>query len=495
MKKRCCGSAASEKRRRSTSFYSKKGLITLSLAFGIIITISTDAFSSSPYQNIPMKKSSTSSIVPRITKTTATFFRLQASSTTTSSNGDDNVVLADSDADVDEDALKEEIRSMRVKEIKEELDVFKVSTGDVFEKEELVSRLVSARLNKQQGRKNQNHDKNNKIGGDDGVIVAPLYFTTLDSINVATSTGDGLRVEPGDQPYATIRVYCESGPSQQFSLNLLLDTACSGFVLRPSVVSKHNLPRLSTPVTMTGAGGTAGSTGLTQINKFALNEDAQATSFGPMPAAVQDIGALPSSLDGIIGLNLLTQFDFVDMDFHTGQIIFYKLGRKETSPSSGETKPVDRAEMQYVSSLGLYTVNVYFDGRGPVKMLVDSGAANTFLNWKGVQDLGVRRDSDILQRLSGNTAAMGSDNISMQLTHRLVVSQKIQIGNLNDQGLSLKDDSAKKKHLNIDIGDIPILEQLRGDNVGGILGIDALMRCSRVRMSFRGANKQIELFD
>jgi hypothetical protein len=445
-----------------------------------------------------MKKSSTSSIVPRIPTTTATFFRLQASSTTTSSNGDDNVVVADSDAHVDEDALKEEIRSMRVKEIKKELDMFKVSTGDVFEKEELVSRLVSARLIKHQDRKNQTQDKNNKFSGDDGVIVAPLYFTTLDSINVATSTGDGLRVEPGDQPYATIRVYCERGSSQQFSLNLLLDTACSGFVLRPSIVSKHNLPRLSTPVTMTGAGGTAGSTGLTQINKFALNEDAQGTSFGPMPAAVQDIGALPPSLDGIIGLNLLTQFDFVDMDFHNGQIIFYKLGSKATPPSSsssGETKPVDRAEMQYVSSLGLYTVNVYFDGRGPVKMLVDSGAANTFLNWKGVQDLGIRRDSDILQRLSGNTAAMGSDNISMQLTHRLVVSQKIQIGNLNDQGLSLKDCSVKKKHLNIDIGDIPILEQLRGDNVGGILGIDALMRCSRVRMSFRGANKQIELFD
>ena len=46
-----------------------------------------------------------------------------------------------------DEALSSEelIRSMRVKEIKEELANLSVSTDDVFEKEELVQRLVKAR--------------------------------------------------------------------------------------------------------------------------------------------------------------------------------------------------------------------------------------------------------------------------------------------------------------------------------------------------------------
>ena len=97
---------------------------------------------------------------------------------------------------------------MRVKEIMNELDALRVSTVDVFEKEELVTRLVTARLQKQQQKQQKEATViNNNNKNDWSAITAPLYFTTLDSINVATSTGDGLRVEPGDQPYATIRIY------------------------------------------------------------------------------------------------------------------------------------------------------------------------------------------------------------------------------------------------------------------------------------------------
>jgi hypothetical protein len=44
-----------------------------------------------------------------------------------------------------EAVLLEEIRSMRVKEIKTELATFRISTVDAFEKEELVQRLYKAR--------------------------------------------------------------------------------------------------------------------------------------------------------------------------------------------------------------------------------------------------------------------------------------------------------------------------------------------------------------
>ena len=77
------------------------------------------------------------------------------------------------------------------------------------------------------------------------------------------------------------------------------------------MVKQHKLPELSTPVTTTGAGGTAGGTGLTQIDKFKFGGD----TYDPLPTAVQDIGALPSTLEGIIGLSFLSQFACVEMNF------------------------------------------------------------------------------------------------------------------------------------------------------------------------------------
>ena len=154
--------------------------------------------------------------------------------------------------------------------------------------------------------------------------------------------------------------------------------------------------------------------------------------------------------------------------------------------------------MDYLPRLGLYTVNVFFGGRGPVKMLVDSGAAGTYLNWKGVEDLGLSRtkDASFIQRLNIPMGAMGSDNVAMALTHRINVSSQLQVGSSSRNpdglpGISLKD----SKRLTIDIGDIAVLEMVKGEGLGGILGIDALMRSSKVRFCFQGSNREIELYE
>lgn len=226
-------------------------------------------------------------------------------------------------------------------------------------------------------------------------------------------------------------------------------------------------------------------TGLTQLGRFRLG----GASFGPLPAAVQDIGALPSSLDGIIGLSFLSQFSVVEMDFIKGELVLYKRG--EPAPVVDDSRVVAKAEMSLLP-LGIYVVDVFLGSRGPVKMLVDSGASCTFLNWKGVSDLGIdRNDNSFLERLSSPMGAMGSDNVAMQLTHRINVSSALRLGRGELPGLSLKD----SKRLSIDIGEIAILEQMRSQGVGGILGIDALMRCKGVRMSFQGPRKEIWLQD
>ncbi|KAL3922796.1 MAG: hypothetical protein SGILL_002009 [Bacillariaceae sp.] len=311
-------------------------------------------------------------------------------------------------ADTVSESLEDEVRSMRVKEIKAELETLNVSTADAFEKEELVKRLVQARIKNgvsSGGNPSSNASTSPKEDpiistpqstsaatntegssssatdkvSSDNVIVAPLYFTTVDAGRVAA----GVTIQSSDRPYATIQVDVSQSQSSQsstkFPLNLLLDTACSGFVLRPSVVEKYKLPQLSTPVTMTGAGGSVGATGLTQVESFSVSTttpasptDTNVNDFGPMPAAVQDITGLPTALDGIIGLSFLNQFACVDMDFAKGTVSLYKRG---TTPPADDasSKIVGQANMEYISSLGLYTVGVYLGDKGPVKMLVDSG--------------------------------------------------------------------------------------------------------------------------
>ena len=55
-------------------------------------------------------------------------------------------------------SLLESLRSMRVKEIKSELDSMRVTTSDVFEKEERVQRLYSARIMQQRGIETNSND-------------------------------------------------------------------------------------------------------------------------------------------------------------------------------------------------------------------------------------------------------------------------------------------------------------------------------------------------
>ena len=389
------------------------------------------------------------------------FVRLQRASTNPSTTALRSV------SDVD---LLEEIRSLRVKEIKAELSALSISTADAFEKEELVKRLYEARKN---GAKTTKRTSSSTSNVSDHVVHSTLYFTSMDSNRIITAKNDAaISIEPSDQPYATVQIDVANPYGPDFKLSLLLDTACSGFVLRPSVVSKYNLPQLSTPVTMTGAGGTAGGTGLTQINRFMFG----GVPFGPLPAATQDIGALPSSLDGIIGLSFLNQFACVEMDFRNGSVTLYKNERRPPVPEGLDV--VAEAEMS-LTKLGIWTVDVTLDKRGPVKMLVDSGAASTFLNWKGVSDLSLSRNSPLVESLSSPMGAMGSDNVAMTLTNRLTVRQNLNLGlRPLHSGLPVSGDG-----ITIDIGEIAVLDTLSSDEVGGILGIDVLMQCAVVRMN------------
>jgi Aspartyl protease len=368
-----------------------------------------------------------------------------------------------------------DISSMKIQDIKAELKRRNVSIQNVFEKEELIRRLAIAR-------QASNRELSNNDDGNTACIRTPLYFTTMDEgVRVAAENMDGgIIVQPSTQPYATMKIQVlNPAKGDSFTLSLLMDTACSSFVLKPGICAKYNLPSYSTPVTMQGAAGVTQTTGLTQIQQFTvpnINPQGASRPFGPLPAAVQEIGGLPSAIDGIIGLTFFNQFAAMELDFLEGMVLFYK--DQDAIPGHSEKVVVADTAMQLVGSLGIYTVPVYFGGRGPVIMLVDTGASCTLLNWKGVADLGLdRATSPQIARIPIPTGAMGSENVAISLTHRLHVSSTLQLGDRSSKGIQLE------SRLAIDIGDIPIFDAL--PTVGGVLGMDALTKCDVLRISTR----------
>jgi predicted aspartyl protease len=372
-----------------------------------------------------------------------------------------------------------EIRSMRVKELKAELKERNISTADVFEKDELVKRLYEARQKSPSvpappspppPPQQPSHPTGNVLEGD-------LLFTSMETgRSIPAYNRESIQIEGVGEPYPTIQIRVED----RFDLTLLLDTACSGFVLRPSIVPKYGLKSYNMGASMTGAGGNVETAGLAQVGRFSFAGD----SFGSMPAAVQDIGALPTALDGIIGLSFLQQFPCSELDVENGKVRLYKTERQPEIPPG---MAVVAQGIMSRTKLGIFTVDVSLDGRGPVKMLVDTGATSSFLSWQGVADLGLSRST--VQPLTNRVGALGSDNVAMQLTHTLPVTKLVTFGQTPiGSGLVAPTD------LSIDIGDIAILEsQLKADKVVGILGMDLFLQCSRIRMSFTGTTPRITL--
>ena len=83
----------------------------------------------------------------------------------------------------------------------------------------------------------------------------------------------------------------------------------------------------------------------------------------------------------------------------------------------------------------------------------------------------------------------------MRLTHRIHISSTLDLSSggkkaaSRNTGVSL----AGTRRLSIDIGEIAILENLRGEGVGGILGIDTFMRCDGARIKFQGRGSFLQL--
>jgi hypothetical protein len=139
---------------------------------------------------------------------------------------------------------------------------------------------------------------------------------------------------------------------------------------------------------------------------------------------------------------------------------------------------------------GEWMADVWIDGRGPVTMLVDTGAQRSILNWKAVQEqLNLPRDSPRLTPISSPRSAIGSTDEEDDITHILQVQDGIALESGTNRASSMVGEG-----LSIAICDIPVLESLRHLGVGGILGCDVMLTCSVVRMNLGDSNGKLTLF-
>jgi hypothetical protein len=158
---------------------------------------------------------------------------------------------------------------------------------------------------------------------------------------------------------------------------------------------------------------------------------------------------------------------------------------------------VAESEMDLLGSWGICSVPVWLGSRGPVKMLMDTGAACTLLHSPmGTRALGLdaSRDTSVIAPLPGNAGAMGGDNVAIRLTHRLYLSSSVCLGSKNPQ-LQLQQVAGVKlkRRVAVDMGSIPFLDQLQPYQVGGILGMDVLSQCDAVEVSLRGPRRFLKL--
>jgi hypothetical protein len=182
--------------------------------------------------------------------------------------GESSKILLD-DADLE---LLEKIRSMRVKEIKTELDQMRISSADAFEKEELVQRLWQARMQA-------------KLRTDStrSIDVPLTFFNTDGSVSRQPTPGQLVTMK------ANVK-----GSSSSLPIHLLLDTGCRGLVLTDPLVRQLGL----------SISPTSDGRGVAYVDELTLGDSA---TYGSVPATVDpNFQALPF-FQGIMGWQFLSQ--------------------------------------------------------------------------------------------------------------------------------------------------------------------------------------------
>lgn len=95
---------------------------------------------------------------------------------------------------------------------------------------------------------------------------------------------------------------------QNYAVSFILDTGSEGSLLTPEIAQKFSLPSLKEEMLVTGADGGKSMTPLVEIPKLTLNNLIIHRLILPL-GVLSGIPLLPRPIIGIIGMNILSQYD------------------------------------------------------------------------------------------------------------------------------------------------------------------------------------------
>ncbi|CAM9975197.1 unnamed protein product [Pylaiella littoralis] len=325
----------------------------------------------------------------------------------------------------EEEAIEEEVRTMRASKIKQALEEMSVETKGVYEKEGLVQMLVTEKvrtLSEPQHEASsspppppppptssgERGDKPNqpgtpptkswteaKFGGGGGLknrvarVTAEGTVVPMTRIRPSeTVLGDGISVDQKD--YYCIEVDLPNTPKGPTTELFMLDTAATSSLLTPRANAR--LGAVKTGVSAMGAAGTDSVSGMYQVSLGEAKVAGQ--SFGQLKAVVMELPitdikgkgseGMEKGVSGILGMDFLARFD-VKLDFQSGDATFAKpgvaasggLGSSEMTGIPGRTLPT-----------GFMVIDVQMkpteEARGSpsgIPAIVDLGSAFTIANW------------------------------------------------------------------------------------------------------------------
>ncbi|OAE34259.1 hypothetical protein AXG93_4605s1240 [Marchantia polymorpha subsp. ruderalis] len=327
------------------------------------------------------------------------------------------------------DAIQQ-VEKMRAGAIKEELTRLSISYADCFEKQELVMRLANARVKNYSSQK-----KTMSTSSREFKTLARMPLTKLKS--TATS--------PKNYILVPLKINDE-GP-----FNFILDTGSTVTLIRPSIVTDIlKLTPKAARVSMALMGG-----GISNQNNMTINlkdvkiGDHALCNVSALLMDEQMLRGWEASADGLLGLNILSQFD-VEFDFSNGVLVFYPPG----AASRGEC---DMQDMEKLSTsevtLGILGVKVALGGAPPELALLDLGSSLCVASPDIAKLAGV--SESVLQ---GRAPALGGGGMGQPGAMRFV-SGLIDVGMVS----ATSDDEAASspaftiKGAQFAIGDVPAL--------------------------------------
>lgn len=362
----------------------------------------------------------------------------------------------------------EDVGALSARELKRELRALGVSTDSFFEKSELVEALLRAR---ESGAAAPKAPPAGRRLPPPDATVAMNRFRLGNGAVEATNGPMTLRPDAAGD-FFSVDCSCDVGTGQR-TMKLLVDTACSGVVIRPASASRLGLSMISTQsASMTAAGGTSAVQQIARIDAFALRQKGSGERvplLRSLGAAVQEVGALPGEVDGIIGLAAFQQYGAFAMDFAAGDLELFREPPELLEASRAVKVPVR------ISSIGVPSAEVEVNGEGPIKMVVDTGAASSFVNWAAMAALGCPKGSPDggvhgLRRLAGSAGAMGADGAAIPLTHTIDARSVRFASAIGEDSLG----SRVAGDVSLEVGELPVLQALAADGVTGVLGMNVL---------------------